>query len=367
MSTVAAEQFQHQAPPPEPYQGRRSSVIGKFVDRFRSGSGGLKATNSRGGLLPDDYYENKDSGGGDAPAGEDHVPPPAAARNRKRGSITMSASALSAKMRGGRKEVATVDPTPAESAPSDLWTESYNALRDDETSSSLTLAYESIVSKQLPKLLKQDRRDKPLRGCSDEERADLMLAVTRGSMSNKQGEQSEDDEAQAMLASCREAIAGLMSAQPNYAAAWAGFCSLTPELLQTVIERNDLRAGLVHIIGRVSWYGQLEQVLDSNSWTDEGVFREQQGSIRANLSHLYRAVLELEMNCVCATAGVSDPDMDSVVAWDELNVMVRRIMQADDEAVFVVRQHCTAEVQDKLLPLVTDFRMPSEEDDEARD
>lgn len=162
----------------------------------------------------------------DAPAEEEHVPPPAAARARKRGSIQMSASALSAMMRGGRKEMAAV-PMTVESAPTDLWTESYNSLRDSQSLGSLTLAYESLLTKYLPNQLKQGNHDAPFRAGSDHERADLMLAIVRGCVNKKQVDQS-DDEAEAMLASCRKTLAGIMSAQPVYAASWAGFCSLTP-------------------------------------------------------------------------------------------------------------------------------------------
>lgn len=78
---------------------------------------------------------------------------------------------------------------------------------------------------------------------------------------------------------------------------------------------------------------------------------------RGTLGHLYRSLLELEMNSVCAT----DPAHESVVAWDELGGMVRRIMQTDEELFDIVRQHCTNEVQDELLPLDTDFRMASDD------
>ncbi|RCI15974.1 hypothetical protein L249_3020 [Ophiocordyceps polyrhachis-furcata BCC 54312] len=370
MSAIAAEQFQHQAPPPDQYQNRRASVFGKFVDRFRSGNG-PKVVNSRGGLLPDEYYENKIKNSGEsARAEEEHVPPPAAARSRKRGSISVSASALSAKMRGGRRETGSSNQTSpvVAAAPKDIWTESYKALRDDRATSELTLTYEDVVSQQLPKQLKQDRQDAPLRECSDQERFDLLMAITRRSVhkgqTDEQAEQS-DDEARAMIASCRKAIDGLMSAQPAFAAAWAGLCSLTPELLEPIIERNDMRAGLVHIFGRLSWYGQLEnKLMNSNSWNDENEFREKEDMVRSTLSHLFRAVLELEMKCVCATAGVSDPDIDSVVGWDELSGLVRRIMQADDEVFGIVRQNCNHDVQDELCALDGDFRMPSEEEEE---
>ncbi|RDA90829.1 hypothetical protein CP533_1551 [Ophiocordyceps camponoti-saundersi (nom. inval.)] len=380
MSALAAEQFQHQAPSPEQYHNRRSSVFGKFVDRFRNGSGAPKPVNSRGGLLPDEYYENKNNGE-PSRVDEEHVPPPAAARSRKRGSITMSASALSAKMRGGRSSSrsgsnqSSNNQTPVVSTPKDIWTETYKALRDNQATSELTLTYESIISQQLPKQLKQDRQDAPLRDCSEQERTDLMMAITRGSMHKGQSdEQTDDEEAQAMLASCRNAIDGLMSAQPAFAASWAGLCSLTPglkqltwsikELLAPIIERNDMRAGLVHIVGRVAWYGQLDnKLMNSSSWNDESEFRDKEDMVRSTLAHLFRAVLELEMNCVCATASVSDPAIDSVVCWDELSGLVRRVMQTDDEVFGIVRQNCNPDVQDELFALEGDFRMPSEEED----
>ncbi|RDA86910.1 hypothetical protein CP532_1861 [Ophiocordyceps camponoti-leonardi (nom. inval.)] len=372
MSATATEQFQHQAPPPDQYQNRRSSVFGKFVDRFRSGSS-PKAVNSRGGLLPDEYYENKNKNNGESspPAEEEHVPPPAAARSRKRGSITMSASALSAKMRGGRRDTSSSNQKPVVAAPKDIWTESYQALRDDQATSELTLTYENVVSKQLPKQLKQDRQDAPLRDCSEQERSDLLMAITRGSLhkgqTDEQAEQS-DDEAQAMIASCRKAVDGLISSQPSFAAAWAGLSSLTPELLEPIIDRNDMRAGLVHIVGRLSWYGQLDnKLMSSKSWNDENEFRQKQDMVRSTLAHLFRAVLELEMNCICATAGVSDPAIDSVVGWDDLSSLVRRIMQTDEEVFGIVRQNCNTDVQDELFALEGDFRMPSEEEEEKEE
>ncbi|PHH82994.1 hypothetical protein CDD83_3094 [Cordyceps sp. RAO-2017] len=247
----------------------------------------------------------------------------------------------------------------------DLWNESYNAMRDGQATGGLTSAYESIVAQQLPDHLKMGGLNSSFRGRSDHDRFELLTAITKTGLAKRRAATADklDNTALAMSDAARDAVDSLISAFPAAAVAWAGLCTLTPLLLDPLVQRKDLGPGLIHVIGRIPWYMHLPQLFSAKSWADERVFGERQDQTRYALVDLYRAVLELEMNCVCAAASSWNPAAKNVVNWDDLGAVVRSIIQADDDMANLVQQYCTPEAQDQLLRLDTDFNMPTADDD----
>lgn len=277
---------QHPLPPQQQFQpaeSRRPSVFRKFVGRLRSGSIAK--------LIPDDCDAQEDDshisrnnrgrgGGGDGPPGLDGlvldggivnhsndgpwsssplpahsseplVAPEPAVRARKRGSITHSAAAWTAKMRGagiggvgngapnGRREssaaaAAAAPPSGPAAIAHDLWSSAYNALRDGGATARLTSTYESIVSHDVPKYLKLGG-NASLSGQSDHERAELFSAAAKAGAqkrrASKTGFEDDDDDdntARDMLASSKSAVESLLPNFPVAGLAWAGLCIMTP-------------------------------------------------------------------------------------------------------------------------------------------
>ncbi|KAM4063518.1 ankyrin repeat protein [Hirsutella rhossiliensis] len=410
---------QHPPPPQQQFRAgqqdgpRRPSAFRKFVGRLRSGS--LSKSNHKGSLIPDDDDGQEDghgldglnSGGGGnvnnnsnegpssrapsssspplALAPSPPMSPEPAARTRKRGSITHSAAAWTAKMRGagiggvgngapgnssGRRDsnASAAAPPPPAGPPGiaqDLWNEAYNALRDGDATARLTSTYESIVSREVPKYLKLGG-NASLSGQSDHERAELFSAVAKAGMQKRRASQvgleDEDDDhtARDMLVATKSAVETVLPEFPIAGLAWAGLCIMTPSLLDPVIERNDMRGGLIHILGRVSWYMQLAQLLEAKSWTDERLFADRQPQSRGALVGLFRNVLELEMNCVCASACETNAAARDVVSWNDIRGLLRDIMRADEGVVDMVMQHCVDPVKEELLGLDNDFKPPEE-------
>lgn len=134
--------------------------------------------------------------------------------------------------------------------------------------------------------------------------------------------------------------------------------------LDPVIDRSDMHGDLIHIVGRVSWYMRLAQLFEPESWADERVFADGRAATRQALVDLYRHVLLLEMNCLCASAGESNAAARDSVSWDDFRSLVRNVMVADDAVVDMIRRSCTEDVGNGLLALDADFEPPA---DEGRD
>lgn len=129
-------------------------------------------------------------------------------------------------------------------------------------------------------------------------------------------------------------------------------------LLDPIMQRADIRAGLVHVVGRIPWYMHLAQLPAGEPQQRETLVR------------LYRRVLEFEMNCVCATASAWNAAARHVVGWAGLAKLTQRILEADDVVAAMVARHAAVELGGRLLELDTDLDMssswPGNEDDEQR-
>jgi hypothetical protein len=113
----------------------------------------------------------------------------------------------------------------------------------------------------------------------------------------------------------------------------------------------------------------LGQLLLGSSWEADNRFREQQAAVREKLVKLYRKVLELEMNCVCATASTWNAGAKNVVGWNTMDKLVTTLLDLDAQVVQLVQQHCTAQSRDSMLERYKDVDMLSpkgSEDDVSR-
>ncbi|KAG8423358.1 hypothetical protein J3458_000260 [Metarhizium acridum] len=128
-------------------------------------------------------------------------------------------------------------------------------------------------------------------------------------------------------------------------------------LLDPIVNQEDFRKGLVHVVGRTSWYMHLAQLLLANSWGAEHQYREQRHALRERLVKLYQKVLELEMNCVCATASAWNTAAKNVVGWNTLDKLVNNLLHMDAQVVEIIEKHCAERIRETLLQENQDLDM----------
>ncbi len=112
-----------------------------------------------------------------------------------------------------------------------LWNAAYDGLRDGPSTAGLVLAYESIVSQELPSHMKTGGMSMNFRGRSDDDRLRLLqeimsagLAKRRGSRTTEQGQ----SQARATIDAAKTAIDAVVPVYMSSAVAWAGICTMTP-------------------------------------------------------------------------------------------------------------------------------------------
>lgn len=112
----------------------------------------------------------------------------------------------------------------------ELWNSAYDALRDDPTTTGLVLAYESIISHELPEHLKTDGMNMSFRGRTDDERLQLLSAITTAGLNKRRSSKTSqnDDLARSVIETSKDAIGPLMPCYSSTAVAWAGICTMTP-------------------------------------------------------------------------------------------------------------------------------------------
>ncbi|KAJ4270533.1 hypothetical protein NW762_002220 [Fusarium torreyae] len=243
----------------------------------------------------------------------------------------------------------------------ELWNAAYDVLKRDNTSSGLVLAYESIIAHALPDSLRPgyngNTNGLPTEG---EKRADLMMMIAKSGLNREVKETSQtdsgDNEARDNLIQTRSIITSLLDDQPSAGIAWAGFCSLTPLLLDPLLRHDDIRNGFLHITDTIPHYMTLSRALHPSSWTSYEDFQRLQPHVRQTLLDLYRRILEYEMNIVCAAASAWNMAARNVVDWHGWKAMGDAVRDKDDELMSDVEKNGTdearalMEVSRKLVP-----------------
>ncbi|KAH6958693.1 hypothetical protein DER45DRAFT_234506 [Fusarium avenaceum] len=244
----------------------------------------------------------------------------------------------------------------------ELWNAAYDLLKRDNTSSGLVLAYENIISHALPDSLRPGYNGSPNGLSSESERrTELMMMIAKSGLSREVKEASQTDSgddgaARDNLIQIRSMIASLLDDKPSAGIAWAGFCSLTPLLLDPLLRHDDISQGFVHITDNIPHYLTLHRALRPTSWTSQPEFQRLQPHVRQTLLDLYRRILEYEMNIVCAAASAWNMAARNVVDWHGWKAMADAVREKDDELMSYVEKNGTdeamalMEVQRKLAP-----------------
>jgi hypothetical protein len=120
---------------------------------------------------------------------------------------------------------------------------------------------------------------------------------------------------------------------------------------------------MVHLVGRISWYMNLTQLILSPSWHDADDFAARREDFarhgaenRDAISRLYRRVLEFEMNCVCAAASAWNNRAKQVVCWKRVGRLVEDLRAADEKVHALVQANIKeARLRDDLLACDADL------------
>ncbi|KAG5975286.1 hypothetical protein E4U55_007747 [Claviceps digitariae] len=233
----------------------------------------------------------------------------------------------------------------------ELWNAAYDALGNDRRCSGLVVAYENIISQELPDHLKIGGLNSSFRGKSADERQCLLQEITAAGLKKRRGSSTSpaDDLAKNILNSARDQVGRAASGYDAAFVAWTGFCTLTPLLLDAIVLRPSFRDGLVHVVGRIPWYMHTAHLLDARYWKDDDRFRKRQQATKDMLVKLNRKVLEFEMNCVCATASAWNAAARNVVEWNRMDQLMNNIKELDEQVIETIKLNCPENARDTLL------------------
>lgn len=173
--------------------------IRRFVGRLRAGSMSLISPRSSSHDSYNSYHSSNSP-------------------RRKTGSPRNSLSSLSAA--AGRDSGISLT----------LWNAAYDGLRDGPSTAGLVLAYESIVSQELPAHMKTGGMSMNFRGRSDDDRLRLLVEIMSAGLAKRRGSRTEqeDSPARATIDAAKLAIDAVVPVYMSTAVAWAGICTMTP-------------------------------------------------------------------------------------------------------------------------------------------
>ncbi|KAF7555210.1 hypothetical protein G7046_g6611 [Stylonectria norvegica] len=213
-----------------------------------------------------------------------------------------------------------------------LWDAAYTTLKNDFRSTGLVLAYEGIIAQELPDDQKLGVNGNPGDIPSDK-RMTIMNTIASTSISKGLSDKATlvDDSPREILVFARETVADLSVSYPSAALAWAGICTLTPFLLDPLLKHPDIKAALLYLMSDISRFMAFSQLLLQQTWKTEEDYRDLAARTRQALLDLYRKILELEMNCVCAAASSWNMAAKNVVDWKGWDQMVQAIRDSDAE------------------------------------
>lgn len=113
-----------------------------------------------------------------------------------------------------------------------LWNAAYDALRDGPSTAGLVLAYESIISQELPDHMKTGGMSMNFRGRSDEDRLRLLVEIMSSGLGKRRGSRTGNHQgeaqAHATIDAAKVAIDAIVPVYMSTAVAWAGICTMTP-------------------------------------------------------------------------------------------------------------------------------------------
>lgn len=311
------------------------------------------------------------SGSHDASAQAPHEDCPSAAKQPKRQRAHTSALRpgpfRSAKPHpaAGLKTAATPSICNDAQVSVDLWTSAYDYLRDQPGSAGLVMAYESIIAQELPNHLKTGGLNTTFRDFPESQRFELCKAIATAGIAKRRPfdpRSQSDDSARRIVDNAKDTVDLILITYSAAAIAFCGFCTLTPTLLDPMLKQSEMRDGITHVAGRISWYMFLSQFTLYDSWCRPSEdFALNKERIRDEISRLYRKILEFEMNCICGAASEWNKLAKNVVDWQGIGGLVEAIHEAEAKVRDSVDRFATEPIQRWLENCDRDMGLPGVE------
>lgn len=305
-------------------QKHSGGIVKRLVGRVRTGGTNTPASSNES-----------------SPAPEDLSRPPRRRTTFKLGTSSSKSSSA---------EVATKSQRRDDVACLSLWDEAYDSLRLKPKTTSLVTTYESIIAQELPDNIKNSvnsalSSDSPVR------RLELLEIIATNGLKKRRGSNnsSVNESVKLFVNEFKESIEESWGRYRATPLAWAGLCTMTPLLVETILSKECIKDGILHTTGRMSWYMHLSLLLLGDNWQELELFMEKQEAVRNTVVDLYARVLEFEMNCLCASASSWNNAAKHVVAWQGLPDLVRGLQEANEEVVKLVDDNAAEKIKADLL------------------
>ncbi|KAK8062516.1 ankyrin repeat protein [Apiospora hydei] len=199
-----------------------------------------------------------------------------------------------------------------------LWTDAYDNIADQE----LVSAYEIVLTEQAGVKYAAQGIANAFTGSSGQGRMRIMASVA-GEMTEKASSELAEGVATTAesIAKVASGLGKLLASYPPAAMALSGVAAALPILAKPLNVRKSMVSVLKHVMERIEWYMSLSNALLQENWRDNDDFARWRASLRTSLVDLYKALLTLEMRCICRYYGSGSlkahlKEMLSLVDWD---------------------------------------------------
>ncbi|KLU85947.1 hypothetical protein MAPG_04966 [Magnaporthiopsis poae ATCC 64411] len=229
-----------------------------------------------------------------------------------------------------------------------LWDAAYQELKASSDTADLVAKYEGALQSELG----EAATTRLLAGTSGE-RVLAMQDIVKKAGTSKHGAKAAEaaETTLKILNMIKGTVSELAQANPIAAFAWAGFCTVTPNLLAPIMENKTMRNGLDHITGRMKWFMALSRVLLRESWSNDAEFQRFREVLDDKMVALYRKLLEFEVRCVCAWASPFLAAAKDMVGWHGWDDLVTSIKTVESELNADISQYSTEALKQYLMPL----------------
>ncbi|RYC55609.1 hypothetical protein CHU98_g10599 [Xylaria longipes] len=216
---------------------------------------------------------------------------------------------------------ATTIPTQVDEAAS-LWMEAYDSLNQEDED--LVHTYEVLLTAQSSTAYAADGIVNLFMGCQRPMRMSLMKSLARDAIAKAEQNSSYLEgvvTAAELLGMVSNGVGKLLDAYPLAGMILSGVAVVLPVIVKPIKARKLIATCLKHVLEQTEWYMSLSRTLLKANWSDDKSFAQHRGAMRNALIQLYKALLQLEMRCVCRyydshVIKASLKEMLSLVDWD---------------------------------------------------
>lgn len=233
-----------------------------------------------------------------------------------------------------------------------LWMEAYDSLTQEEED--LAHTYEILLTTHSGTAYAVDGIVNLFTGCSRPNRINLMTSLARDAIAKAEKNSSHLEgvvTAAELLGIVSNGVSKLLNAYPIAAMVLSGVAVVLPVIVKPIKARTLIATCLKHVLEQTEWYMSLSRALLENNWSDSSLFARHRGVMRNALVQLYKALLQLEMRCVCRYFDSREilpslKEMLSLVDWDG---DIKSLRELEQDMAAKVSQYNTQALVNQLV------------------